>query len=103
MSFCFICSLSISFSYLLDVYEARMDSVMVIYNGMKNLASFGISYAIVPWNTSAGYSVPFGVLAAVLFVAHLLMALCYFKGEAMRRWAANRFETARSTHHGDAF
>ncbi|KEF59711.1 uncharacterized protein A1O9_04557 [Exophiala aquamarina CBS 119918] len=103
VSFCFICSLSISFAYLLDVYEARMDTVMVIFNGMKNCAAFGISYAIVPWNTSAGYSVPFGGLAVVLFVAHVLMLVNYFKGEALRKWAAERFETARATHHGDAF
>jgi hypothetical protein len=80
-----------------------MDTVMVIYNGMKNLAAFGISYAIVPWNTSAGYSVPFGVLAVVLFVAHLLMLVVYLKGEALRRWTAQRFVTARTSHHGDAF
>ncbi|OAP63485.1 hypothetical protein AYL99_02712 [Fonsecaea erecta] len=103
VSFCFIASLSISFAYLLDVYEARMDTVMVIDNGMKNLAAFGISYAIVPWNTSAGYSIPFAVMAVILFVAHLLMAVVYLKGEAMRKWSAQRFESARTTHHGDAF
>ena len=70
---------------------------------MKNLAAFGISYAIVPWNTSAGYTVPFVVLAVILFVAHLLMVVVYFKGEAIRRWTAERFETARTSHHGDAF
>lgn len=80
-----------------------MDMVMVIYNGMKNLAAFGISYAIVPWNTSAGYSVPFGVMAVILFMAHLLMVLNYFKGEALRSWTAGRFKTAKVTHHGDAF
>ncbi|EXJ74239.1 uncharacterized protein A1O5_02535 [Cladophialophora psammophila CBS 110553] len=103
VSFCFISSLSISFAYLLDVYEAKMDTVMVIDNGMKNLAAFGISYAIVPWNTSAGYTVPFAVMAVILLVAHLLMALVYFKGEQMRKWSAQHFESARTTHHGDAF
>jgi len=80
-----------------------MDTVMVIFNGMKNCAAFGISYAIVPWNTSAGYSIPFGVLAVILFVAHLLMLINYLKGADLRRWAAERFETARESHHGDAF
>lgn len=80
-----------------------MDTVMVIFNGMKNCAAFGISYAIVPWNTRDGYSIPFGVLAVVLFVAHLLMLLNYLKGESLRKWAAGRFETAKSTHHGEAF
>jgi hypothetical protein len=103
VSFCFICSLSISFAYLLDIYEARTDTVMVIYNGVKNLAAFGISYAIIPWNTSAGYSVPFGVLAVIVFVAHLLMLVCYWKGEALRRWTAERFETGKATAHGDTF
>lgn len=103
MAFCFICSLSISFAYLLDVYEARMDTVMVIYNGMKNLAAFGINYAIIPWNTSAGYTVPFVVLAVILLVAHVPMLVVYFRGEAIRQWSARRFVTAKTSHHGDAF
>ncbi|KAK5421905.1 hypothetical protein LTR06_000162 [Exophiala xenobiotica] len=103
VGFCFICSLSISFAYLLDVYEARMDTVMVIYNGMKNLAAFGINYAIIPWNTSAGYTVPFVVLAVILAVAHVPMLVIYFKGEAIRQWSAQKFRTARTSHHGDAF
>ncbi|ETI25799.1 hypothetical protein G647_02573 [Cladophialophora carrionii CBS 160.54] len=103
VSFCFISSLSISFAYLLDVYEAKMDTVMVIDNGMKNLAAFGISYAIVPWNTSAGYTVPFVVMAVILLVAHLLMALVYFRGKQMREWTARKFTTTGPVHRGDAF
>jgi predicted Na+-dependent transporter len=80
-----------------------MDTVMVIDNGMKNLAAFGISYAIVPWNTSSGYTVPFVVMAAIFLVAHLLLAVVYFKGQAMRTWTEERFNSASATHHGDAF
>ena len=75
---------------------------MVIYNGMKNLAAFGISYAIIPWNISAGYTVPFVVMAVILVVAHLLMFLVWLKGEAMRKWTSERFATAQTVHHGDA-
>lgn len=92
-----------SFAYLLDIYEVRTDSVMVVYNGVKNLAAFGISYAIVPWNTSAGYTIPFVVLAVILLVSHGFMAVCYWKGKAMREWTAARFETGKETAHGDAF
>ena len=80
-----------------------MDTVMVIYNGMKNLAAFGISYAIVPWNTSAGYSIPFGVLAVVVFVGHLPMLLTYFKGEVIRQWTFRKFTTGKTAQHGETF
>lgn len=103
MSFCFVSSISVSFAYLLDIYEARTDSVMVVYNGVKNLAAFGISYAIVPWNTASGYTVSFSVLAVILFVAHLPIALCYWKGQEMREWTAARFATGQQTAHGDTF
>lgn len=76
---------------------------MVIYNGMKNLAAFGISYAIVPWNESAGYSIPFIVMAVILFVAHLAMLLLYVKGEEIRQWSTSKYRTAEMSHHGDNF
>jgi hypothetical protein len=94
---------SISFAYLLDVYEARTDAVMVIFHGVKNLAAFGITFAIVPWVTASGYAVPFGVLAALLVVAHLLLFSMYWVGPYLRNWSMQRFETARPTHHGDVF
>lgn len=101
--FCFISAISTSFAYLLDIYEARTDSVMVIVNGIKNLAAFGISYAIIPWNTSAGYTIPFVAMAMIVLGAHLVMVVVYFRGERIRNWTAERFVTARETHHGDAF
>lgn len=76
---------------------------MVVYNGVKNLAAFGISYAIVPWNTASGFTIPFVVLAVILFVSHGFMAICYWKGREMRQWTAERFETGKKTAHGDAF
>lgn len=93
VSFCFISSLSISFAYLLDIYKDQMDMVMVILHGVKNLASFALSYAIVPWNTAAGYTIPFVVMAILMLVAHLLMGLCYWKGDAIRRWTTEQLGT----------
>ncbi|EXJ59425.1 uncharacterized protein A1O5_12306 [Cladophialophora psammophila CBS 110553] len=101
--FSFTSAASILFAYLLDVYEARMDTVMVVFNGVKNIATFAISYAIIPWNTSAGYSIPFIVLGLLLLAGHLLVGLIYWKGEAMRHWTATKFESGKETHHGDAF
>jgi hypothetical protein len=54
--FSFTSAAAILFVYLLDVYEARLDTVMVVFNGVKNIATFGISYAVVPWNSS-GFTV----------------------------------------------
>ncbi|KEF55245.1 uncharacterized protein A1O9_08899 [Exophiala aquamarina CBS 119918] len=100
--FSFTSSAAILFAYLLDVYEARLDTVMVVFNGVKNIATFGISYAVLPWN-AGGLTVPFVVLGVLLFVAHLLIMVTYIKGEAIRHWTAERFVTGQETHHGDAF
>jgi hypothetical protein len=91
------------YAYFLDIYEARTDAVLVIFNGTKNFAAFGITYGVIRWNSSAGYKIPFLVMAAILLVAHLTMLTLYFTGAELRRWSAKRFVTARSTQHGDSF
>lgn len=101
--FGFVTANGIVFAYLLDVYEARTDAVLVVFNGTKNLAAFCITYAIIPWNAEAGYTVPFVVMAVVVLVAHLLMLCVYVFGASMRTWSAERFVTAKETRHGDAF
>ena len=85
------------------MYLARGDATLVVVNGFKNVAAFGISYAIIPWNTSAGYAVPFGVLAAIIAVAHMLMAALWWKGKTIRAWTARKYDDAKETHHGEAF
>ncbi|OAP53744.1 hypothetical protein AYL99_12082 [Fonsecaea erecta] len=101
--FSFIGCLSILFTYFLDVYEARTDAVLVVLNGVKNFAAFGISYAVFPWVLSAGYVTPFVVLSMVVLFSYLLLALLYFTGPRMRRWTAARFETGKASKHGDTF
>jgi hypothetical protein len=64
---------------------------MVVFNGIKNVFSFAISYAVIPWNESSGYTIPFVVLAVVLVLAHSLIAICYFTGPSLRRWTVARF------------
>lgn len=77
VNFFFVSSLSVTFAYLLDLYGDKTDNVMIIVNGFKNFAAFGVSFAIVPWTTRSGYAIPLGVLAAIVVVGHLLMVLCY--------------------------
>ena len=101
--FGFTSAYSLSYAYLIDIYLARADATLVIVNGFKNLAAFGISYAIIPWNTNAGYTVPFVVLGCLCFAFHLLILLLWWKGETIRAWSASRFVEARETHHGDHF
>ena len=62
-----------------------------------------MSYAIIPWNTQAGYAVPFVVLGVILLVSHVLMVVLWLKGVNIREWSAGRFKEARETHHGDVF
>ena len=103
MSFAFLVAVNLTQMYLIDVYEARADATLVIQNGLKNLAAFGISYAIVPWNTAQGYEVPFGVLAALVFLAHVPIFVFWWKGPQIREWSGKIWKEARPSHHGDSF
>ena len=80
----------------------RADSALVMLNGLKNIAGFGITYAIVSWN-AGGYAISFGTLAAILAASHLPLLLLYYKGEAIRAWTAKKFESGRIVDHGTTF
>ena len=101
--FSFVGGLSVLYAYFLDVYEARTDAVLVIFNGVKNFAGFGITYAVFPWTAASGFTIPFVVLAMIVLVAHLLILALVFVGPRVRKWTARHFVTGRSTQHGDAF
>ncbi|KAK0758173.1 hypothetical protein N5P37_009474 [Trichoderma harzianum] len=101
--FCFVTANNLTQTYLVDIYEARADATLVVLNGFKNFAAFGISYAVVPWNTSAGYAEPFGVLAALVFVAHIPIFIFWWRGKEIREWSAKHWKEAKPSHHGDAF
>ena len=101
--FGFSCAGSIAFTYLVDVYLARGDATLVVLNGFKNFVAFGITYAIIPWDAKSGYAIPYIVLGAVVFAAHVIIMGLWWKGEAIRAWTADRYVEARGTHHGDAF
>jgi hypothetical protein len=101
--FGFVCANSVAFAYFLDVYKARTDAILVIFHGTKNFTAFGITYTVIPWNATAGYTAPFVVLAAVLLFAHILILGLYPTGARVRAWSAGRFVEARPTHHGDSF
>lgn len=79
-----------------------MDTVMVPFNGVKNIAAFAISYTIIPWNTNAGYTIPFIVLGILLLMAHLIVGLVWWKGGAMRSWTEEKLSTGQRKHHGEA-
>ncbi len=101
--FCLVTAANLSQTYLVEVYQARGDATLVVLNGCKNFASFAISYAVVPWTTAAGYAQPFGVLAAIVFAAHIPVFVVYWKGRQIREWSGKIWVSARPTHHGDDF
>lgn len=94
---------NIMYTYLVDTYIERADTALVLLNGLKNLSAFVLVYAVNPWNTSSGYAVAFGCLAAIVFACHLPMLLLYIKGRSIRAWQLRRFESARSKAHGEGF
>lgn len=101
--FTFLVAATLTQTYLVDVYIARADATLVIMNGLKNFAAFGISYAVVPWNTKSGYSISFGVLAIISVVAHLPILIFWWRGARIRAWSEKVWKEARPTHHGDCF
>jgi hypothetical protein len=101
--FSFLVACNLTQTYLMDVYIARADAALVIQNGFKNIAAFGISYAIVPWNNASGYAIPFGVLAVIVFLAHVPVFVLWKKGPEIRGWSGKMWEAARPSQHGDSF
>ena len=101
--FAFLVAANLTATYLIDVYIARADASLVILNGFKNFAAFGISYAIIPWNTASGYAIPFGVLAVLVFLAHVPVFVLWWKGPQIREWSGKIWKEARPSHHGDTF
>jgi len=94
---------SIVYTYFADVYLERADAALVVLNGLKNWSAFGIVYAVTPWNTYSGYAVSFGCLAVILFVFHIPMLVLWAWGERIRKWQAERFNSAKENHHGATF
>lgn len=94
---------NIVYTYFADVYLERADAALVVLNGLKNWSAFGIVYAVTPWNTHSGYAVSFGCLAVILFVFHIPMLVLWAWGEKIRKWQAERFDSAKENHHGATF
>lgn len=101
--FGFVAANSITQTYLVDIYEARADATLVVQNGFKNFATFGISYAVIPWTQAKGYAEPFGVLGALVFAGHIPLFVLWWKGRQIREWSGKIWKEARPSHHGDAF
>lgn len=101
--FGFVTANSITQTYVADIYEARADATLVIQNGFKNFAAFGISYAIVPWTQQQGYAQSFGLLGLIIFIGHVPLAVLWLKGEQIRYWSAKIWQEAKPSYHGEAF
>jgi len=85
------------------VYLERADAALVVLNGLKNWSACGIVYAVTPWNTRSGYAVAFGCLGVILFVFHLPVFILWKWGEKIRKWEANKFDSAKENEHDATF
>lgn len=89
-SFGFVVLAGITFSYAIDSYLVRSGEVMVFNNTVRALLSFGVTHVVPTWLTTAGPTVVYSVLAAIIW-GFLLLGIPVIIFGPKLRGLTNRF------------
>ena len=71
-------------AYALDCYPNGSGEVSAYLNFARTIGGFSVGYFQQPWGAADGYDVSFGIQAAIVAVATVLLTLIYVYGERMR-------------------
>ncbi|OAG40130.1 hypothetical protein AYO21_05608 [Fonsecaea monophora] len=71
--------------YLMDSYTPVLFDCLVTFNGFKNLVSFAVGFAVVPWLQANGLVAVFCILAALVFVIDASVVVIYMYGKRLRQ------------------
>ncbi|KAK5043067.1 hypothetical protein LTR13_000838 [Exophiala sideris] len=71
--------------YLMDSYAPVLFDCLVTFNGFKNLVSFAIGFAVIPWLERDGLVTVFCILAALVFVIDMSVLIIYLWGKKLRQ------------------
>ena len=80
---------NILLTYCVDCYPWRSAHIGVMVNVIKNVVSFGISYAVVPWYSAMGPEKQYGTMVGILVFFLLLNIPLYMYGRRLRTWSLN--------------
>ncbi|KIW12694.1 hypothetical protein PV08_09972 [Exophiala spinifera] len=71
--------------YLMDSYAPVIFDCLVTFNGFKNLVSFAVGFAVVPWLELDGIVTVFIILAVLVVVIDAAVLVIYFFGKKLRQ------------------
>ncbi|KAK6373736.1 hypothetical protein LTS17_008229 [Exophiala oligosperma] len=71
--------------YLMDSYTPVLFDCLVTFNGFKNLVSFAIGFAVVPWLEQNGVVTVFCILAALVLAIDAAVVTIYLYGKKLRQ------------------
>jgi len=71
-------------AYALDCYPEHSGEVSGLLNFARTVSGFSVGYFEVEWGTASGYDVSFGIQAAIVAFATVILILIVFFGERMR-------------------
>ncbi|KAI4854085.1 MFS general substrate transporter [Aureobasidium sp. EXF-8845] len=78
--------------YVMDCYFPIAPEALLVVNGLKNVAAFGIAHGVIPWVTTSGYKETwlqvFGALTGIYLGVLMLVVPFYFFGERIRHWSS---------------
>jgi MFS family permease len=72
-------------AYALDCYPTASGEVSAFVNFARTVSGFSVGYFQMPWGLASGYDVSFGIQAAVVAVATLILTFIFFFGERLRQ------------------
>ena len=73
---------------VIDAYYQVAFEALLLVNGLKQLFSFGFSYAVIPWLIKDGYQKAFGVMVGINGIVLLLGVPIYYFGKQVRHKSA---------------
>lgn len=82
---CMVASVAIT-AYALDSYPTGSGEVSGLINLSRIIGGFSVPYFQQPWGLAAGYDVSFGVQAALIAVALVILIGIHIYGARMRAW-----------------
>jgi len=74
-------------AYALDNYPQASGEVSGFLNFARTAGGFAVGYFQSPWGEKSGYDVSFGIQAAVVAVATIVLILMHRYGHAIRLWS----------------
>jgi hypothetical protein len=78
-----------SLTVVIDAYYQVAFEALLLVSGLKQVFSFGFSYAIIPWLVKDGYQKAFGAMVGINCAVLLLALPLWYYGKQIRHVSAS--------------